>query len=248
MKYGTGDTGRWQNAGTAQPGQARSLDLGEARWLQFTYEASGECAPLFPPGLHPTTPVLTTIQLWDVHDGDLGSFRLAQLRLSCRAGVRIRALLVRSVIDPVTAGAALSQGWGYESASAEISLSWRTDQVEAVVREGDREVLNARMILPMPLDPKDLQHISNVNPANVEGENRLLQVEPQLRTLQVQRGRPELVHFDAEFWRVPKNPPKFPVIAASADVGLTLPPVRFIQDPAIPAHKGTVRIESAPAA
>lgn len=242
MLVGEGHIHRWANVARATPAAAKPLDLGKARWLQLTYETIGNCSDLFPRGLHPTTPVLATIQFWDVGEGDLGPFKMAQVRLTCRAGIRIRALMTNSVIDSAKAAAVLSHGWGYLPNIGDIELSWRTDQIRGTVEIGGDCVMRGGMKMPMPIGGDDLQHITSVNPAFVDSELRLLQVEPRFQNLGVQRAAPSLERFDGEFWQLSDHTPTYPVIAACADVALSLPPVRFMQDPAQLAHKGTTAV------
>ena len=55
----------------------------------------------------------------------------------------------------------------------------------------------------------------------------------------------QLTHFDAEFWCLGAHTPIYPLIAACADIQLSLALVRFIQDPSLLAHKGTTAVEAA---
>jgi hypothetical protein len=245
MLVGTSDLGRWENATAATPDAAKPLELGAVRWMQMTYEPTGNCVHLFPFGLHPTTPVLATMQFWDVAGGDLGPFKLAQVRLTCRAGIRIRALLTNAVVDNPDVANVLAQGWGYPPNVGEIDLSWRTDRITADVKVDGTNVLSGKMEMPLPISVDDLQHITNVNPALVGNELRFLQAEPQIANLGVQRAAPHLSNFDNDFWNLTDHAPTYPVIAACADVEISLPPVRFIQDPAQLAHKGTIAVKAA---
>ena len=55
----------------------------------MTYELGGGAPEsFFPPALQPTLPVLAVLSLWHADAGPLGRFALAQLRLTCRSGVR----------------------------------------------------------------------------------------------------------------------------------------------------------------
>ena len=245
MLVGTSDLSRWESATPASPDQAKALDLGVVRWMQLTYEPTGNCVHLFPFGLHPTTPVLVTMQFWNVREGDLGPFNMAQVRLTCRAGIRIRALTVNAVVDNADVAKVLSEGWGYPPNVGNVDLSWRTDQVSARVEVDGRSVLDGKMEMPMPISVDDLQHITSINPALVGNELRFLQSEPQIANLGVQRAAPHLTKFDCDFWNLTGHAPTYPVIAACADVEMSLPPVRFIQDPAQLAHKGTVAVKAA---
>ena len=81
---------------------ADPMDLGHLSRLQLNYEllvGDAHRMDFFPPGLHPTEPVVVNLQAWDVDDSQVGPFRLAQVRLTCRAGMRIRALQTNGVID-----------------------------------------------------------------------------------------------------------------------------------------------------
>jgi hypothetical protein len=219
-----------------------SVDLGAAQWLQFSYELPGTREELFPPGLHPTTPVVVTLQLWRVAAGELGCFGLAQLRLSCRAGMRIRAFLVQSVIDGENAAQVLSQRYGYIPTPGAVVIHRRADRIEGLVRVGGQPVLSAALLKPDVLDVSGLQHIGNMNLSLSKGLPQLLQIEPAITTLGVQRGPQQLTTFDSGFWRLPGRTLKHSVIGAFADIKLALPAVRYVQDPALPALVGTMKL------
>ena len=221
-----------------------SVDLGTAQWLQFSYELPGPREELFPPGLHPTTPVVVTLQLWRVAGGDLGSFGLAQLRLSCRAGMRIRAFLVQSVIDGENAARVLSRHYGYIATPGTVVIHRRADRMEGLVHVAEHSVLNAALLKPEVLEASGLQHVGNMNLGSSKGVPQLLQIEPGITTLGVQRGPQQLIAFDSGFWGLTGRTLKHSVIGAFADIRLALPPVRYVQDPALPALVGTMKLDS----
>ena len=223
-----------------------TLDLGHVSWLQLNYEllVGDACrTDFFPPGLHPTEPVVVNLQVWDVDDSPAGPFQLAQVRLTCRAGVRIRALQTNSVIDGSDgARRMLSSGWAYRPVAGAIDFKRFNNRWSAEVAVDGRQVLKGHMNLPQPLNAADLQHIANMNPGMIDGEPLLLQVEPTVTTLGVLRGAPVLENFDSEFWNLGDAKPGFPVIGAGADVTMALPPIRFMQDPVKSAIHGTRRV------
>lgn len=225
---------------------AEPLELGHASWLQLNYEllvGDGYRTDFFPPGLHPTDPVVVNLQVWDVDDGPVGPFRLAQVRLTCRAGVRIRALQTNSVIDGSDdARRVLSSGWAYRPVAGTIDFKRFNNRWSAEVAVDGIPVLKGHLNLPQPLNAADLQHIANMNAGMVDGEPLLLQVEPAITTLGVLRGAPVLENFDSEFWNLGDAKPGFPVIGAGADLTMTLPPIRFIQDPVKSAIHGTRKV------
>jgi hypothetical protein len=212
-----------------QPGL--EIDLGEVDWLQFSYELPGDRQDLFPSSLHPTMPPIVTLQLWRCNGGELGKFGMAQLRLSCRAGMRIRAFLVESVIDGAAASKALSLRFGYRPTQGEVTVNRRVDRIEGQVISHGRTVFHAAMIKPETLATDALQHIDNMNLAKVAGELRLLQIEPEITTLGLQRGEPRLTDFDADFWGLQGRRLRHPIIAAAAHTRISMAPVRYTQDP-----------------
>jgi hypothetical protein len=232
MLFGTAnlqDLGHTSPRVDIQPGPA--LDLGDVDWLQFSYELPGDRQNLFPTCLHPTMPPIVTLQLWRGGGGELGSFGMAQLRLSCRAGMRIRAFLVQSVIDGDAAAQLLSLRFGYRPTPGEVIINRRADRIEGRVTCGPRTVFDAAMIKPESLVPEALQHIDNMNLARVGDALRLLQIEADITTLGVQRGVQQLITFDADFWGLHGRQLRYPIIAAAAHTRISMPPVRYIQDP-----------------
>lgn len=244
MLYGTADIGELLgHAPLVTLQTAEPLFLGKVDWFQATFELSGDRTALFPSGLHPTTPVLVTMQVWQGHgDGDVGKFAMAQVRLSCRAGMRIRAFLLNSVIEGDAARTALSTYWGYAPVEGAVSLEKRADLTRARVDAGGNVVLDVKLVKPEPLAPADLQHIVSMNVGQTDAGPTLIQVEPTITTFTVQRGVAELVTFDPAFWKMGDCRLGAPVIAAFADAEITMEPARYTQIPEIEAGKGTVKI------
>src|SRR5512143_2727165 len=106
--------------------------------LQAAFEMRAvvrEC--LLPPGLHPSDPPLAWFVVWQVAEGPVGAFTIAQLRVSCRSGLRPRGFLVESFVDGAEAGRALASGWGFHATPAQVRLARHYDVVRAtVVRDG----------------------------------------------------------------------------------------------------------------
>ncbi len=209
------------------------LDLGRVTWLQAGFEQSGGGGPeLFPPGLHPTGPVLVTVQAWRWATG-----AVAMVRASCRAGVRLRALVTRSVV--AGDGDRLAS-WGLDGGRAGIDLGVGYDRSRLTV-DADGPVLDVTVQQPAPLRPDDQQHVAAMVPVSTSGGLRLWQVEPDITNVLVERGRPRLDRFEAGFWGE-SLAPRWPVAGVRAEVDLTLPPVRFAQRPEELAFTGTERL------
>jgi hypothetical protein len=228
-----------------QPDPAFSVALGKLQWFQLTYELPGPREELFPPGLHPTTPVVVTCQVWRASGGDLGDFGLAQVRLSCRAGVRIRAFLLHSVIDGERARDVLGTRFGFHAAAGRVSLHRRADRIDGNVEVDGQSVLRGSLLDPQVLDPSTLQHIGNMHLVETVQGPRLLQVETDFTTLGLQRGALRLDAFDAAFWGLPGRTLRHAVSGAFADLDAALPAIRFVQDPLLIATVGTRKLETA---
>ena len=208
----------------------KSIQLGDVQWLQFTYEVPGDRQSLLPPTLSPTTPSILTLQIWRAAGGDLGEFGLAQARISCRAGVRIRTFLLQSVIDGQHAAKVLGPAFGYLSTQGTVAIQLRSDKITAHVQSNNRCVAEGELTNLRSLEPSALQHIENMQLANTPDGVRLVQVEPHITTNSVLRGSPSLSTFDSAFWNIPGRKLKSSVIGASAETKITLVPIRYVQE------------------
>jgi len=209
------------------------LDIGKVEWLQFTYELSGggTNVDLIPPGLHPTTPVVATLQLWRARGGTLGDFGLAQLRLSCRAGMRIRAYLLQSVIDGGDAAKKLTTHFGYGPQLGRVIVRSRADCMEGKVEVDGRSVFEAILRAPSTVDVSAIQHIANLNPARTAEGLTLLQVDPDFDQTSLKRGEQKLLQIDTAFWRMPSRSLKYPIIGVAGEANVRIPAIAYTQNP-----------------
>jgi Acetoacetate decarboxylase (ADC) len=211
--------------------------------LQAAFEmpaAAREC--LLPPGLHPSDPPLAWFVVWQVAESPLGAFTMAELRVSCRSGLRPRGFLVESFVDDAEAGRALTQGWGFRATPAEVRLARNYDVVRAtVVREG-RPVLDVALRDPDPLGPHDVQFTAAMHLAHTPRGLRLVQVDPAVAVARAERGRPELGAFDAVAWGDARLLPTEPVSASIVLADVTLPALRYLCRPDVWAFDGTERV------
>lgn len=206
-----------------------TLNLGRVKWMQFTYEIPGDRQALLPARLKPTYPAILTLQLWQGEGGDVGRFGLAQARVSCRAGMRIRTFLLQSVIEGEQAASVLQPRFGYYAVPGKITVHQRADKIMAEVDADGRRVLAGSLASPQLLEPNALQHIENMHVVKTSDGPLLIQVEPSITTYSVLRGATALDIFDAEFWGLPGRELRHPVIGTSAGTEITIPPVRYTQ-------------------
>lgn len=200
--------------------------------FEMAYEARQSCLP---PGLHPTTPPLMVVLAWRVPDGPWGPFTMAQVRVSCRSGVRPRGFVAGCLADTTQAADALSTQWGFPCRAGALHL----------LRSYDRVSLDAGPAMgmtgldPDPLGPADVQYTVTTTLAHTPRGLRLVQVEPEYDLRRVERVRPRLDHFDPGAWGAPGLVPRNPVTATIGVGTLSIPRLRFVSRPDVLAFEGT---------
>jgi len=223
--------------------EAEPLALPSVEILQVTYELGGRPPEsLFPPALAPTLPVLAVLSVWRSADSPLGPFALAQLRLTCRSGVRPRQLLAASFADGDRARAALNERFAFGARPAAIRLERFYDRVDARVEADGRPLLDVRALGPLPLATGDLQFFSSMHPAETPKGLRLVQVDADLAITRAERASPHVSHFEPDAFGVPGAKLAYPVAAFVALGDVTLPRVRFVCRPDVNAFAGTERV------
>jgi hypothetical protein len=219
--------------------------LERAQVFQVMFEiASAHIDDLLPPALNRTDPPVATFVVIKAADSPLGTFTLAQTRVGCRAGARPRGFVTGGYIDnPVPA---LAERWGFALEPASVELGGRYHDVEAEVSLNGRPILVTSLVDPVPLSGAEIQFAASMQLARVirDGEEkpRLVQVDPELTFHRASRGRPRLDVFEAEAWGDNRIEPVYPVSAWYAVCDLSLPQVRYICDPALPAFQGTEKL------
>jgi hypothetical protein len=217
---------------------AEPVELGPTEIFQAAFEHAGSRGrTLLPAGLVPTIPTLVTLFAVRVADGPHGPFTVAQVRVSCRSGARARALVVATAVDgSADAAAWLAAGWGIGGQETAVGVERRYDEVRVVAPWFD-----VSLTAPRPIGVGDVQYVTSLHPVTTAAGPRLAQVELEVSLERVERGRPVLHSFRATEGAAGLEP-RFPVAATSALGRLTLPRVRFVLRPDVPAHVGTERI------
>ncbi|MCU1503366.1 MAG: Acetoacetate decarboxylase [Ilumatobacteraceae bacterium] len=214
-----------------------ALVLAGAEVFQATFEHAGSRGDeFFPAGLAATSPVLVTFLVLRVPESPHGPFTIAQVRLSCRSGVRARALVVATAVDAAEATTAwLAAGWGIGGAPP-VRVERRYDRVRVGSPWFDVELTG-----PKPVGTESVQYVTGLHPVAVPSGARLAQFEVEVVPDRVERGRPVLHRFVAPE-AAPGLVPASAVVATFAVGTLTLPRVRFLLRPDQPAHLGTERL------
>jgi hypothetical protein len=215
----------------------------ETLQIASEFERAGSDA-LLPPALHPTRPPVATWLVQRAPDSPWGPFAMAQCRIACRSGLRPRAFLRGGFVDNEEARAQLAARWGYSLEPGEPRLARGYHEIVARVTLGDREVFAAALRDPTPLRGSDLYYVANVNLAQTPHGLRLVQVDPDFEVERAERGRPLLHRFAAEAWCCAGVRPSDPISASFTVAAVTLPALRYVCRPDVPAFAGTERVDA----
>lgn len=223
------------------------LERAEILYAMFEIDAR-EMESLIPAALNPTIPPVVTFVTIKAAGSPIGSFTLAQTRIGCRAGVRPRGFPVAGYIDAdEDVVSVLADRWGFALQPAEVSLGRRYHDIVSQVHADGRPILEVSAVDPIPLTGGEVLFASSMQLARVrrEGEEqvRLVQVDPEFTFHRAARGGARLDAFDPQAWGEERLAVVYPVSAWYAVCDLTLPKVRYICDPDVPALQGTEKVE-----
>lgn len=244
MLFGTADV----DALAASAPHMDTLDAGtlvlRGVWvLQATFEMPGAARDvLLPPALHPTDPPLASWLVLQCPESPWGRFAVAQLRVSCRSGLRPRGFLVNSVVDSAEAGSALAAGWGWRHRIGQVRVARGYEATAATVRVDGKTILDVALRDPDPLGPHDVQYTAGMHLAHTPRGLRLVQVDPDFAVERAERCRPHLLAFDAAAWGDARIAPAHPVVGSIARADVTLPKLRYLCRPDVWAFDGTEKV------
>jgi hypothetical protein len=184
--------------------------------------------------------------VWRCPDGPFGPFSLAQVRVSCRAGMFPRGFLLASYCDAEPAARALRSRWGFDCRPGTVRLRRHYDRAIGSVEVEGRTILQVSLIDPLAISGSDIFYEANMNLVRARrngGERPLLvQVDPDFTFHRADRGRPEVNVFDQAACSAEGLDLACPVSASLCTCDLTLPRIRYIVDPDVPALQSTERI------
>jgi hypothetical protein len=200
--------------------------------LQVVYEVDGVgVATVLPPALALTIPAHLSVLVTSAADGPHGPFRLAEVRVGCRTGLKSRSFLLSAVIDNEEMGEVLRAGWGYRCLVGQVALRRAYDRVVATAAVGERLLLGAEMVDPEPLAGGTVKYPPNLNLTDTPAGRRLVQVDADYSFERIDRGSARLSRLDASAFGHATLRPTWPVVATLAVASLTLHPVRWLCHP-----------------
>jgi hypothetical protein len=227
----------------AEPWEIEGVEL-----LNLSFEIDDRhMTDVLPPALHPVIPPTAYFTITRYPDSPAGGFTLAQVRVGCRASALPRGFLLRAYASTQPACDALRANWGYDARLADVRLHRFHDRIVGDVTVAGREILRASLINPEPISGGDIQYVSNMNLAKLEGDGgagTLIQVDPDYRFHRADRGRPQIDLFDREAWAAVNVDPVYPITATSVLCDTGFPRIRYIIDPHKLAMAGTRKVAS----
>ena len=222
---------------------AEPTTIEQVEILQAMFEIdSPPMLELLPAALHPTIPPTVTWLVWRAAGGPLGPFTMAQTRIGARSGARPRGYLLAAVIDNPDAAAVLAEQWGYHCVPGEVQLRRFHDRIEGWATLGGRTILEVSLVDGEAISGSDIQYTANMHLARTPRGVRLVQVDPEYVFHRAERGRPQLASFDPSAWGDARIEPVWPVAASFAIADVTLPKLRYLCDPDVPAMQGTEKL------
>jgi hypothetical protein len=225
----------------------REIRIDNVEILQVLFEVRAtDTEGMVPPALNPTIPPVVSFLAYRAVESEFGPFSLVQARLTARAAVCPRAFLVSARCDNPAAAEVLAGAFGFRIEPGEIRLQRYHDRVECRVAADRKPILELALVDPEPITGHDIQYAPGMHLARVHDDDgdrpRLVQVDSEYEFRHADRGRPELRTFDASAWGDARLVPTEPVSASFTACAVTIPPVRYICNPDIPAAEGTQNV------
>ncbi|MEZ4330335.1 MAG: hypothetical protein R3F35_01170 [Myxococcota bacterium] len=241
MLVGSADPKRFERDAPVLAGfDTPALALVDCVFVQALCEIESEpmCAML-PPALHPTLPPVVGFGAYAVAQSEWGAFRMAQLRIECRSGLRPRGLLVACVVDSETARRGLAERWGFRARPGRVAIERAYDATRLCVEQGDARWLELVIRAPQRLGESDTQFVSSLHPARTPRGFRLVQVDLEHAVTRAERGRVEIAAFDAGAWGEPTIRPTLPLPGVVGRADVSIRPIRYVCRPDVLAFEGT---------
>jgi hypothetical protein len=223
------------------------LEKAEMLYAMFEIDSSG-MEDLIPPALNPVIPPVVTFVTIRAQNSPLGTFTLTQARVGARAGVRPRGVPVGGYIDgDQSAADELTRRWGFALQPGEVNLRRGFHDIVNEVRVDGRCILSVSSVDPLPLTGGEVLFASSMHLARVKRNGdeqvRLVQMDPEFTFYKASRGSARLEAFDPQAWGDERLTVTYPVSVWYASCDLTLPKVRYLSDPTVPALQGTEKID-----
>jgi Acetoacetate decarboxylase (ADC) len=246
-RFGTLDLSGWnKSAPTINGYKTAPLTLKGAQILSINIEIDDDPADaLIPRTMHPSIPEYGIFNVTNYPESPFGPFSIAEVRVSGRTGVRPRGFVLRSYCNNEDACRELAARWGYPTAPADVKLDIRHDRVVGRVTAGGRAVLECELIDRDFISGGDIQYIASMHMARnkEDGKLVLVQVDPDFTFSKAERGKPRILLLDNDAFDAGNHLRLGnPISATFTTAEVTLPKIRYICDPELPAMQGTTKV------
>jgi Acetoacetate decarboxylase (ADC) len=200
---------------------------------------------LIPRTMHPSIPAYAIINVTNYPDSPVGPFAIAEVRIAGRTGVRPRGFVLRSYCNSEAARKELAARWGYPVAPGEVHLTIRHDRVIGKVSAGGKTVLEVEMTDRDMISGGDIQYIASMHLARNREDQKLVlvQVDPEFTFHKAERGRLRVITLDNHAFGADAHLRLLnPMMGSFATADVTLPKIRYICNPELPAMQGTTKV------
>jgi acetoacetate decarboxylase len=223
--------------------------LKDARILTLFVEIDAEPADaLLPVAMHPPIPAYAIFNVTHYPQSPVGPYSIAEVRIAGRTAIRPRSFVLRSYCDNPDACRELAARWGYPTAAGEVKLQLRHDRVVGRVSAGGRTILECELLDRDVISGGDISYIATMHLARNEQDGKLVlvQVDPEFTFAKAERGRPNVVTLDADAWGAGgKLRLNNPISATYTVADVTLPKIRYLCNPELPAIQGSSKVKAA---
>ncbi len=246
-RYGKLDLAAWaRSAPTINGYKTQPWILKGARIFTMNMEIDDLAADnLLPPTMHPSIPAYAIFCVINYPDSPVGPFSIAEVRVSGRTGVRPRGVVLRSFCDNENATRELAARWGYPTVAGEVKLHLRHDRVVAHASAGGRPVLECELLDRDVISGADIQYVASMHLARNRDDGKLVlvQVDPEFTFSKAERGKPRVILLDNDAFGAGDNLRLANPVSASFTIAdVTLPKIRYICNPELPAMQGTTKL------
>ncbi len=246
-RYGNLNTADWAKAAATINGyKTEPWLLKGAQILSINIEIDDDPADnLIPRTMHPSIPSYAIFNVTHYPESPAGAFSIAEVRIAGRTGVRPRGFVLRSFCDSEDARRELGARWGFPVVPAEVKIDLRHDRIVAHVIADGRSALDCELVDRDVIAGNDIQYIASMHLARnkEDGKLVLVQVDPEFVFAKAERGKPRILHLDNNAWGAGDNLRLGNPISATFTVAdVTMPKIRYICNPDVPAMQGTTKV------
>jgi hypothetical protein len=246
-RFGTLDLSGWNKSAPSLNGfKTEPLVLKGAQILSINIEIDDDPADaLIPKTMHPSIPEYAIFNVTNYPESPFGAFALAEVRIAGRTGVRPRGFVLRSICNNENAAREMASRWGYPTTLGDVKFDLRHDRVVARASVGGRPVLECELIDRDTIAGGDIQYIASMHMARNKDDGKLVlvQVDPEFTFSKAERGKPRIVLLDNDAFGAGNNLRLGnPISATFTTAEVTLPKIRYVCNPELPAMQGTTKV------